>query len=224
MMLHPWVVAAAAVAVVGVINPETVTIQRGTDARAPEMRPLQLVPTQANTDKVLSVMFNKASYRRGVIEGIILYTLGRLGALINPTVFPDWTFVAVPLLFLALQYFIAPFWATRRIISTKRERLSRRFLLLGPLMAGICFLIGLIIDLAGGLQANSLFEIQRGPALARLFSTGKDALSFSDFALYELRTAIALLALFTLVVICTRLAQGGFLRFTMPAGGNRVTL
>ena len=29
-------------------------------------------------------MFNKVSYRRGVIEGVILYTLGRLGALIRP--------------------------------------------------------------------------------------------------------------------------------------------
>ena len=28
-------------------------------------------------------MFNKVSYRRGVIEGVILYTLGRLGALIT---------------------------------------------------------------------------------------------------------------------------------------------
>src|SRR5690242_5289088 len=127
-------------------------------------------------------MFNKVSYRRGEIEGVILFTLGRFGALINPSVFPDWTFVAAPLLFLALQYFIAPFWATRRIISTKRERLSRRFFLLGPLMAGICYVIGLVIDLAGGLQANSLFEIPRGPALGRLLSHGKDALSFSDFA------------------------------------------
>ena len=65
-------------------------------------------------------MFNKTSYRRGVIEGIILYTLGRLGALITPAVFPGWLFIAAPLLFLALQYLIPPLWATRRIQSTIR--------------------------------------------------------------------------------------------------------
>jgi hypothetical protein len=39
-----------------------------------------------------------------------------------------------------------------------------------------------------------------------------------------LRSAALLFSFFTLTVVCTRLAQGGFLRFTMPAGGNRVTL
>jgi len=33
-----------------------------------------------------------------------------------------------------------------------------------------------------------------------------------------------LFAFFPIIVICTRLAKGGFLRVTMPAGGNRVTL
>jgi hypothetical protein len=46
----------------------------------------------------------------------------------------------------------------------------------------------------------------------------------NDLGLYVLMTAALLFALFTLAVVCTRLAQGGFLRFTMPAGGNRVTL
>src|SRR6266704_1384110 len=82
---------------------------------------------------------NHVSYRRGLIEGVVIYTLGRLGALITPAVFPDWLYVALPLLFLALQYLIAPVWATRRIQSTRRERLSKRFWLLGPLLAAICF-------------------------------------------------------------------------------------
>jgi len=47
-------------------------------------------------------MFNKVTYRRGVIEGVILYTLGRLGALITPAFFPGWLYVAAPLLFLTL--------------------------------------------------------------------------------------------------------------------------
>jgi hypothetical protein len=169
-------------------------------------------------------MFNKVSYRRGVIESIILFTLGRLGALISPIVFPDWTYVAAPLLFLALQYLIAPVWATGRIVSTKRERLSRRFWLLGPRLTALCFSIDLVITLSLGLPVNSIGGVQQGPALLRLFSSGVNHLTLIDFGIYELKTAALLLTLFTLGVICTRLALGGFLRFTMPAGGNRVTL
>src|SRR5579859_935192 len=168
-------------------------------------------------------MFNKVSYRRGVLEGVILYTLGRLGALISPAFFPDWTYVAAPLLFLVLQYLIAPFWATRRIASTKRERLSRRFWLLGPLLAALCFGIELVIALTCGMSTGS-GGTQEGPALLRLLVSGAHHLSLADFAFAELKTAAALFAWFTLLVVCTRLAMGGFLRFTMPAGGNRVTL
>ena len=168
-------------------------------------------------------MFNKTSYRRGVIEGIMLFTLGRLGSLITPTVFPDWLFVLAPLLFLTVQFLFAPFWATRRIVSTKRERLSRRFWLLGPRLAALCLGVDLLITLAFGLPVN-LFGVQQGSALLRLLDKGTNGLSLVDFGIYELKTAALLFALFTLSVICTRLAMGGFLRFTMPAGGNRVTL
>lgn len=169
-------------------------------------------------------MFNKVSYRRGVIEGVIVYTLGRLGALITPAFFPDWVFVAAPLLFLTLQFLVAPLWATRRIQSTRRERLSKRFWLLGPRMAGICFAIDLALSLVVGLAIFTFTDVQRGPVLYRLFATSTNHLSLLDFSFYELRSAALLLAFFTLTVICTRLAQGGFLRFTMPSGGNRVTL
>src|ERR1700724_3297137 len=96
-------------------------------------------------------MFNKVSYRRGVIEGVILYTLGRLSALITPAFFPAWVYVFAPLLFLALQFLLAPLWATRRIQSTRRERLSKRFWLLGPRLAAICIGIDLLVSLAIGL-------------------------------------------------------------------------
>jgi hypothetical protein len=168
-------------------------------------------------------MFHKVSYRRGVLEGVLLYTLGRLGALITPAFFPDWLFVAVPLLFLALQYLIAPVWATQRIQSSKRERLSMRFWLLGPLLAAICFAIDLLVTLTIGL-ALSLGEVQQGPALWRLFVSGPPHLTLVALAVYELKSASLLFTLFMIAVVCTRLAQGGFLRFTMPAGGNRVTL
>ena len=169
-------------------------------------------------------MFNKVSYRRGFIEGVVLYTLGRLGALITPAFFPDWVYVAAPLLFLMLQYLMGPVWATRRIASTKRERLSKRFLLLGPRLAAICLGIDIIITLVGGLPVNVLGGAQQGPALWRFFTSGPNHLSLLDLGIYELKSAALLFALFTLDVVCTRLAMGGFLRFTMPAGGNRVTL
>ncbi|HLI08451.1 MAG TPA: hypothetical protein VKV40_17955 [Ktedonobacteraceae bacterium] len=170
-------------------------------------------------------MFNKTSYRRGVVEGVILYTLGRLGALITPTVFPGWVFVAAPLLFLLLQFLIPPVWATRRIRSiSKRERLSKRFWLLGSRLAAICFGVDLLLTLCVGMALNSFGSVQQGPALLRFFASGANHLTFADFALYEVKTVAALFAFFTLAVVCTRLAMGGFLRFTMPAGGNRVTL
>ena len=168
-------------------------------------------------------MFNKVSYRRGVIEGVVIYLLGRLGALITPAVFPDWTFVAVPLLFLLCQYILSPFWATRRITSTRRERLSKRFWLLGARLAALCLGLDLLISLVCGLPAGN-FGVQQGPALMRMLQGGPNHLSLLDFGLYEGKSAALLFAFFTLAVICTRLANGGFLRFTMPAGGNRVTL
>ena len=156
-------------------------------------------------------MFNKVSYRRGIVEGSIIYTLGRLGALITPAFFPGWLFILAPLLFLTLQFLIAPLWATRRLQSTRRERLSKRFLLLGPLLAAICIAIDLVISLTLGLAIFTFTGVQRDPALWRFFASGPNHLAL-------------LLAFHTLTVVCTRLAQGGFLRFTMPAGRNRVTL
>lgn len=168
-------------------------------------------------------MFYKVSYQRGIIEGVILYTLGRLCALVSPAIFPDWTYVAAPLLFLAFQFLFAPYWATSRIASPKRERLSKRFLLLGPCLALICFGIDVVITLALG-ESVGPFGSQLGPALIRMLGSGAHHLTLVGWLLYELQTLITLLALHTLVVVCARLARGGFLRFTMPAGGNRVTL
>ncbi len=166
---------------------------------------------------------NKVSYRRGIIEAVVIYTIGRLGALITPAFFPDWTFVAIPLLFQAFQYLVPPFWATRRITSTKRERLSKRFWWLGPRMAAICISIDLCISLLAGLPVSQ-FDIYRGPVLLRLFASGPNHLTLLQFALLELKSAALIFVLFTLIVICTRLANGGMLRITMPAGENRVTL
>ena len=169
------------------------------------------------------MLFNRVSYRRGIVEGVIIYALGRLGALITPGIFPGWTFVAVPLLFLVFQYILPPVWVARRMTSTKRERLSRRFWLLGPSIATFCLGLDLLISLTLG-QSVGMFDVQRGPVIMRLMAGGPNHLSLLDFGLYELRTAIILFTFYTIAVVCTRLAGGGFLRFTMPAGGNRITL
>ncbi len=169
------------------------------------------------------MLFNRVSYRRGIVEGVIIYALGRLGALITPNIFPSWTFVAVPLLFLVFQYILPPVWAARRMTSTKRERLSRRFWLLGPCIAAFCLGLDLLISLTLGLGVG-MFDVQHGPVIMRLMTRGPDHLSLLDFGLYELRTAVVLFTFYTIAVVCTRLAGGGFLRFTMPAGGNRITL
>ncbi|EFH90734.1 hypothetical protein [Ktedonobacter racemifer] len=170
------------------------------------------------------MLFNKVSYRRGLVEGIILFTLGRLCALISPLVFPDWTYVAAPMFFMFLEYVVPPIWAARRMTSTRRERLSKRFVFLGPLMAAWCLGIDLVISLGLGLAVNPFGGIQQGPALLRMLQGGPNHLTPGAFALAEVKTALTLLAFYTIAVICTRLAGGGFLRFTMPAGGNRVTL
>jgi hypothetical protein len=169
------------------------------------------------------MLFNKVSYRRGIIEGIIIYAFGRLGALITPTFFPDWTFVAVPLLFLTCMYILPPVWAARRMISTKRERLHKRFWLLALRLAALCLGVDILISLVGGLPVT-MFEVQQGPVILRLFTSGTNHLSLLGYSLYELRTAAFLFVFYTIAVVCTRLAGGGFLRFTMPAGGNRITL
>ena len=157
------------------------------------------------------------------MEGVVIYTLGRLGALITPAVFPDWLFVAIPLLFLACQYLLPAFWATHRIASAKRERMSKRFWLLGLSVAALCLAIDLVISLSCG-RAVDQYGVQQGPVLLRMQAGSTNHLSLLDFGLFELRTAGLLFAFFPMIVICTRLTKGGFLRFTMPAGDNRVTL
>lgn len=169
------------------------------------------------------MLFNKVSYRRGVIEGVVIYALGRLGACITPAIFPGWFFVLVPLVFLVFQYILPPVWAARRMVSTKRERLSKRFWLLGPRMAALCLAIDIVVSLCIG-AALRMFDAQPGPALLRFFAHGSNHLSPGSFVLSEVITAVILFTFYTIAVVCTRLAGGGFLRFTMPAGENRVTL
>jgi hypothetical protein len=169
------------------------------------------------------MLFNKVSYRRGVIEGLVIYALGRLGACITPGNFPGWFFVLVPLIFIVLQYILPPVWAARRMRSTKRERLSKRFWALGPRLAALCLVIDIVVSLCVGASLR-MFDVQPGPAILRMFAHGSQHLTIGSFVISELITAVILFTFYTIAVVCTRLANGGFLRFTMPAGENRVTL
>ena len=169
------------------------------------------------------MLFNKVSYRRGIIEGVVIFAIGRLGALITPAVFPDWTFVAIPLVFLVFEYILPPVWAARRMTSTKRERLSKRFWLLGPRLFAICLGLDILITLFLGMPVR-MFDVQQGPVILRLFASGSQHMTLLNYGLYELETAVLLCTFYVIAVVCTRLAGGGFLRFTMPAGENRVTL
>jgi hypothetical protein len=62
------------------------------------------------------------------------------------------------------------------------------------------------------------------PDLLRFGAHGAEALSPFSFLVGEGVTFVLLAIYFTIAVVCTRLANGGFLRFTMPAGDGRVTL
>lgn len=172
-------------------------------------------------------MFRKTTMRRAIAEGALIYTLSLLLALPGPAFWPLPLFLVVLLLRLAL-FILPPVWATLRVVSTKREKMSARFWRLGPILASWCALIGALFVLALGqtdTQWGGRAEGAAGmPALGRFFASGPTHLTPQAFILGLLGGYFLLLVYYTIAVVLTRLANGGFLRFTMPAGGNRVTL
>jgi hypothetical protein len=172
-------------------------------------------------------MFRKTTMRRAIIEGALIYTFSLLLALPRPDFWPPLIFLVVLLLRLAL--FIAPpVWATLRVVSTKREKMSRRFWLLGPILASWCALIGALFVLVIGQTDSQWGGLLDGPAgtraITRFFVSGPAHLTPLAFIGGQLGGYFLLLVYYTIAVVLTRLANGGFLRFTMPAGGDRVTL
>lgn len=137
---------------------------------------------------------------RAVAEAVALFTLGRIVALLPVSLWPAPLSVLAPLVWLGLM-FLAPVWAASRVVSTRREKMSRRFWELGPRLAVCCAVVTAALALITGTSG--------APA---------------DFARGETLFFLALVVYFTIAVVCTRLAFGGFLRFTMPAGNGRVTL
>jgi hypothetical protein len=172
-------------------------------------------------------MFRKTTMRRAIAEGALIYIFGLLLALPRPDFWPLPIFLVVLILRLAL-FVVPPVWATMRVVSTKREKMSRRFWRLGPILASWCALIGavfvLFIGQTDGRWGGLLDGPAGTPAIARFFASGPAHLTPLDFLVGQLGGYILLLVYYTIAVVLTRLANGGFLRFTMPAGGNRVTL
>jgi hypothetical protein len=168
-------------------------------------------------------LFHRASYGRALLEGVLLFAAFRLLQMVPLAWLPDAGVIALILALLVLR-FLPPVWATSRVVSSKREKMSRRFWKMGPLLALLCLLVDLAVALGLGEPAFPAGPDGYGPVWARLQPGAAHALSLGAVALDEGKTLFFLLIYFTIAVICTRLANGGFLRFTMPGGDGRVTL
>jgi hypothetical protein len=168
-------------------------------------------------------VFRRTGYTQAIIEGVVIFAAFRL---LEQVSFNDWPGAAIIafFFFLLLLHFSPPVWSASRVVSTKREKMSARFWKMGPILAGFCLVVDVVVTLwlgnaglLGGPDGN-------GPVWARLGAGAAHPLSVDSFVTSEIGAAAFLLIYFTIAVICTRLANGGFLRFTMPAGNGRVTL
>jgi hypothetical protein len=171
-------------------------------------------------------LFRKTTMRHAVAEAVIIFTAGQLVAMVPPDIWPSvLNPIVLPMTWiLRLVLTISPpVWAAMRVVSTRREKMSRRFWWLGLRLAAYCTLASTLVALFVG-ESNAFGPTGGGPDIARLFGTGHNHLSLLTFLTGQLVTFSLLVIYFTIAVVCTRLANGGFLRFTMPAGKGRVTL
>ncbi len=169
-------------------------------------------------------MFRKTTMRRAIIEGLIIF-LAAQGLALAPISFWAPAIYPVILILRTLLFLTPPVWAAMRVVSTRREKMSRRFWRLGPTMAALAWTLGLLIELFIGETLVPWGGLATTPDIARLGVVGGHAtLAFGAFATGALGNLGVLLVYYTIAVVCTRLANGGFLRFTMPAGNGRVTL
>ncbi len=194
------------------------------EAAAPETAAAAPAPRHPVSKKpARGRVFRRTSYTRAIVEGVGIFAAYRLLEMVSLNTWPGAAIIAFFFLLLLL-HFAPPVWAALRVISTKREKMSARFWKMGPILAGLCLLVDVAVTL--GLGNAGLFggPDGNGPAWARFLPGAAHPLSVFSFAVNELGSAAFLLIYFTIAVICTRLANGGFLRFTMPAGNGRVTL
>ena len=169
-------------------------------------------------------IFRRTGYAHAIIEGMIIFAVYRLLIMVPANDWPGGAALIGMMCLLLLLHFAPPVWAAMRVISTKREKMSRRFWKMGPILAGLCLLADVAVSLGLG-QPNPLIGPDgKGPVWQRLAEPGAAHLTWGAFAINELSMLAFLVIYFTIAVVCTRLANGGFLRFTMPAGNGRVTL
>ncbi len=168
------------------------------------------------------IVFRRTTMRRAVAEGMAIFVAGRLLAMVAPGFWPPALFPLALVAQLALT-FSPPVWAALRVVSTRREKMSRRFWRLGPQLAVLCTAADVAVSLAWG-EARPLGGPAGPPDALRLVQPGPAHLALATLALDQLLWLGILAIYFTIAVVCTRLANGGFLRFTMPAGNGRVTL
>ena len=182
-------------------------------------------PRSAVRPQKRRLLFGRTTMRRAVLEAVAIFVAGRLLGAVPLAAWPDavMPLITVPLVRMVLL-FGPPIWAAARVVSTKREKMSRRFWTLGPRLAAYCTLADAVIALGLGDATLIGGPAGSGSDLARFSAHGAAHLAPGAFVLGEVRTLLLLGVYYTIAVVCTRLANGGFLRFTMPAGNGRVTL
>ena len=168
-------------------------------------------------------MFRKTTMRRAIIEGLLIYLAAQGLALVPFTIWPAAIYPVILILRTAL-FALPPVWAAMRVVSTRREKMSRRFWRLGPTMGALAWALGLLIALFIGETVVPWGGLDTAPDIVRLGVGGHASLAFGSFAMSALGNLGVLVVYYTMAVVLTRLANGGFLRFTMPAGNGRVTL
>ena len=207
------------------MTPTSDTPAAKVEPTAAELRTREERRKRSQTGEASSGFSQRVHFGRAIAEGTVIFVVWRLLELLPIDFWPAGIFPLVLLGLLVLR-FLPPVWASMRIIATKREKMSKRFFKLAGVLATTCIAADLLIALFIGDAAQPFGGPTFGPNIARLFAHGAHSHSLSLLTLLgtELATYGLLLAYFLIATICTRLAQGGFLRFTMPAGDGRVTL
>lgn len=179
----------------------------------------------AQTGEAERGLWQRTTFRRAIIEGTVIFTVWRLLTLVPITFWPGNAFAFILLGLLILRFW-PPVWAASRIIATRREKMSKRFFKLAGILALTSWAVEILISLCIGEARQPLGGPLNGPDIALLLSAthAPHHLALGTFIFNELALLGLLLGYYLIATICTRLAHGGFLRFTMPAGDGRVTL
>src|SRR5260370_7675932 len=91
----------------------------------------------------------RTTLRRAIVEAVAIFVAGRLLGMV-PAAF--WPVALFPLILIArlVLSFSPPVWAALRVVSTRREKMSRRFWHLGWRLAALCTLADALVALVLG--------------------------------------------------------------------------